>query len=134
MNRLMLLAVMAAMALSLSSIPALQQAVHAQGIAPDTQAAAEGTVKSLEGIASDTTNAANKSAQGAVSGAKGAAQGTSKSLTDEFGKVKTDAGKTKDSAKSLDLMGTTQGAGQTKQDVDDLKNSASDMMKNPFGK
>jgi hypothetical protein len=130
----MLLTVMAAMALSLSSIPVLQQAAHAEGMVSDTKAAAEGTAKSLEGIASDTKEATTKSLQGAVSDTKEAVKGTGKSFMDKAGKVKTDANKTKDSAKSLDLMGTTQGAGQTKQDLKDLKDSATDMMKNPFGK
>jgi hypothetical protein len=107
------------MALSLNSIPALQPVVHAQGVASDATEAAKETGKSLEGVASST---------------KEAAKGTGKSLTDTVGKVKTDANKTKDSAKTLDLMGTAEGAGQTKQDVKDLSDSANDLMKNPFGK
>ena len=119
MNRSLLVAAMAAIALSLSSIPALQPVVHAEGMASDTKAAAKETGKSLEGMASDT---------------KEAAKGTGKSLTEKVGKVKTDAGKTKDSAKALDLQGTAEGAGQTKQGVQDVRDSATDLMKNPLGK
>lgn len=137
MNRWLFLAAIAAMALTVSSMPALQQAVHAEGMASDTKAAAQGTAKSLEGTASDTKEAVKgtgKSVEGAASDSKEAAKGTSKSITEKVGKVKTDAGKTKDSAKSMDLMGTTQGAGETKQGVTDVHDTAKEMMKNPFGK
>lgn len=119
MNRSLLVAAVAAMALSLNSIPALQPVVHAQGVASDATEAAKETGKSLEGVAS---------------GAKAAAKGTSTSLTDTVGKVKTDASKTEDSLKTLDLTGTAAGASQTKQDVKDLSDSANDLMRNPFGK
>ena len=134
MSRLMLLAVMVAVALSLSSAPVLQLAAHAEGMASDTKATAEGTAKSVEGTASDTKESTTKSVQGAVSDTKGATTGKDQSLMDKVGKVKTDAGKTKDSAKSLDLPGTTKGAGDTKQSAKDLKDSATDVMKNPLGK
>ena len=137
MNRSLFVAAMAAMALGLSSIPALQPAVHAEGLASDTKAAAKETSKSLEGVASDTKEAVKgtgKSLEGAASNTKEAVKGTGKSLRETAGKVKTDAGKTKDSAKALDLMGTTEGAGQTKQGVKDLSDSAKDTIKNPFGK
>ena len=119
MNRSLFVAAMAAMALSLSGIPALQPAAHAEGMASDSKAAVKETGKTVEGVASDT---------------KEAAKGTGKSFRETAGKVKTDAGKTKDSAKSMDLMGTTENAGQTKQGVQELSDSAKDTMKNPFGK
>ena len=137
MQRSLLVAAMAAIALSLSSIPALQPVVHAEGMASDTKAAAKETGKSLEGMASDTKEAAKgtgKTLEGAASDTKEAAKGTGKSLTEKVGKVKTDAGKTKDSAKALDLQGTAEGAGQTKQGVQDVRDSATDLMKNPLGK
>jgi len=135
MNRLILLVVMAAVALSLSTVPALQLAAHAEGgTSSDTKAAAKGTAKSVEGSASDTKDATTKSVEGAISDTKETPQGTGKSLMDKAGKVKTDAGKTKDSATSLDVIGTTQGASDTKQSAEDLKEGASEVMKNPFGK
>ena len=127
MSRLMLLAVMAAVALSLSSVPVLQLSAHAEGMASDSKAAAKGT-------ASDTKEADTKSGQGAVSDSRTATTGTDPSLMDKAGKVKTDAGKTKDSATSPDLSGTSQGASDTKQSGKVLKDSATDVMKNPFGK
>ena len=134
MKRLLLVTAVAAMALSLSSAPVLQPAAHAEGMASDSKAATKGTTKSLEGAASDTKDGTTKSLQGAASDTKDAATAPSKSLGDKVGKVKTDAGKTTDSAKSLDLMGTTQGAGETKQGAHDVHDTAKEMMKNPFGK
>ena len=137
MNRSLFLAAIAAMALSMGSLPALQQAVHAEGMASDAKAATQGTAKTLEGNASDTKEAikgTGKSIEGAATDSKEAAKSTNKSITEKVGKVKTDAGKTTDSAKSLDLMGTTQGAGDTKQGAQDVHDTAKEMMKNPFGK
>src|SRR5574341_2538985 len=111
MNRSLLVTAMAVMAWGLSSIPVHQSVVHAEGMASDTKAAAQGSTQSLEGLAADT---------------KEAAKGRGKSLTEKVGKVKTDAGKTKDSARALDVMGTTQGASDTKQSATELKDSASE--------
>ena len=65
---------------------------------------------------------------------KDAMKGTGKSLTETTGKLKSDAGQTKDAAKALDLEKTKKGAGDVKEDVQDLKGSAKDMMTSPMGK
>ena len=50
-------------------------------------------------------------AEGLATEGKEAMKGSSKSLTDATGKLKTDAGKTKDDAKALDLEKTKKGGG-----------------------
>lgn len=72
-------------------------------------------------------------AEGLVSEGKEAMKGTGKSLTEATGKLKTDAGKTKDDAKALDIEKTKQGAGQVKEDVKGLKESAKGTLTNPLG-
>jgi hypothetical protein len=65
---------------------------------------------------------------------KDAMKGTGKSLTETTGKLKSDAGQTKDAAKAFDLEKTKKGAGDVKDDVKDLKGGAKDMMTSPLGK
>jgi len=50
-------------------------------------------------------------AEGLISEGKEAIKGPGKSLTEATGKLKTDAGKTKDDAKKLDIDKTKQGVG-----------------------
>lgn len=71
---------------------------------------------------------------GMVSEGKEAMKNTGTSLTDATGKLKTDAAKTKDDAKALDLEKTKKGAGDVKEDVKGLKDNAKGMMTNPMGK
>lgn len=73
-------------------------------------------------------------AEGMVSESKEAMKGAGTSLTDATGKLKTDATKTKDDAKALDLEKTKKGAGDVKEDVKGLKDNAKGMMTNPMGK
>ncbi|MBI4003017.1 MAG: hypothetical protein HY348_14700, partial [Nitrospira defluvii] len=73
-------------------------------------------------------------AEGLVAEGKEAMKGTGKSLTDATGKLKTDATKTKDDAKALDIEKTKKGAGDVKEDVKGLKESAKGTMANPLGK
>lgn len=73
-------------------------------------------------------------AVGMVSEGKEAMKGSGTSLTDATGKLKTDATKTKDDAKALDLEKTKKGAGDVKEDVKGLKDNAKGMMTNPMGK
>lgn len=80
-----------------------------------------------------TTFQSSAHAEGMVSEGKEAMKGTGKSLTEATGKLKTDAGKTKDDAKALDLEKTKQGAGQVKEDVKGLKESAKGALTNPLG-
>lgn len=72
-------------------------------------------------------------AEGMAAEGKDAMKGTGKSVTESAGKLKTDATKTAEDAKALDLEKTKQGTGQVKQDAKDLKDSAKDTMKNPMG-
>lgn len=73
-------------------------------------------------------------AEGTVPESKEAPKGTGSSLSDATGKLKTDAMKTKDDAKALDLEKTKKGAGDVKDDVKGLKDNAKGMMTNPLGK
>jgi hypothetical protein len=73
-------------------------------------------------------------AEGTVQESKQAPKGTGTSLTEATGKLKTDAMKTKDDAKALDLEKTKLGAGQVKEDVTGVKESAKGMLTNPLGK
>lgn len=73
-------------------------------------------------------------AEGLVSEGKEAMKGTGKSLTEATGKLKTNATKTKDDAKALDIEKTKQGAGQVKEDVKGIKESAKGTLTNPLGK
>ena len=72
-------------------------------------------------------------AENPVSDSKDAMKSTSKSLTDVTGKLKTDAGQTKDSAKALDLEKTKKGAGDVKGDAKGIIDSSKGMMTNPMG-
>ncbi len=73
-------------------------------------------------------------ADGLVTEGKEAMKGTGKSLTEATGKLKTDATQTREDAKKLDLEKTKQGAGQVKEDVKGVKESAKGTLTNPLGK
>jgi len=73
-------------------------------------------------------------AEGMMSEGKGAMQGTGKSLTETTGKLKTDASKTTEDAKALDIQKAKAGTGQVKEDVKGVKESGKEMMANPLGK
>ena len=73
-------------------------------------------------------------AEGMASEGKAAMKDTGKSLTEATGKLQTDANKTKEDAKALDIEKAKTGAGQVKEDVKGLKESAKGTMSNPLGK
>jgi hypothetical protein len=71
---------------------------------------------------------------GVPSGSQGAKPAAPPSLQQSAGQLKTDAGKTKDDVKAMDVMKTQQDAGQVKKDATDVQNSAKDLLTNPLGK
>lgn len=73
-------------------------------------------------------------AQGLPSGSQGAKPAAPPSLQQSTGQLKTDAGKTKDDVKAMNVMKTQQDAGQVKKDATDVQNSAKDLLTNPLGK
>jgi uncharacterized protein YjbJ (UPF0337 family) len=56
------------------------------------------------------------------------------SIKEATGQLKTDAGKTKDDVKAIEVNKAQQDAGQVNKDVQGLKESAKDMVTNPLGK
>ena len=73
-------------------------------------------------------------AQGVPPVGQGAKPGAPMSIKEATGQLKTDAGKTKDDVKAIDVNKATQDAGQVNKDVQGLKESATDMVTNPLGK
>ena len=73
-------------------------------------------------------------AEGMVSEGKEAVKATGKPLTEATSKLKTDASKTKEDAKALDIEKTKKGTGEVKEDVKGLTESAKGTMANPLGK
>ena len=73
-------------------------------------------------------------AQGMPPGGQGAKPGAPMSIKEATGQLKTDAGKTKDDVKAIDVNKATQDAGQVNKDVQGLKERATDMVTNPLGK
>jgi hypothetical protein len=69
-----------------------------------------------------------------VSEGKDAVKATGMPLTEATSKLKTDASKTKDDAKALDIEKTKKGTGEVKEDVKGLTESAKGTMANPLGK
>ncbi len=77
------------------------------------------------------------SAQGVPPGAQGTKPPTAippPSVKGAVGHLKTDAGKTTDDVKALDVNKAQQDAGQAKKDVQSLEDSAKSMLNNPLGK
>jgi len=72
-------------------------------------------------------------ADGPVLDSKEAMKSTNNSLTDATGKLKTDAAKTRDDAKALDLDKTKKGVGDVKGDAKGIMDSSKGMMTNPMG-
>lgn len=73
-------------------------------------------------------------AEGMVLEGKEAMKGKGKSMKEATGKLKTDASKTKEDAKALDIGKAKAGTGQVKEDVKGVKESGKEMMANPLGK
>ena len=72
-------------------------------------------------------------AEGMAAEQKAPAKSTGKSLTEAAGNLKTDTNQTTKDAQALEVEKTMKGAGQVKQDAKDLKESATETMKNPLG-
>ena len=73
-------------------------------------------------------------AQGMPPGGQAAKPGAPMSIKEASGQLKTDAGKTKDDVKAIDVNKAKQDAGEVNKDVQGLKESVKDMPANPFGK
>ena len=73
-------------------------------------------------------------AEGMASEGKAVMKDTGKSLTEATGKLQTDANKTKEDAKALDIEKAKKGTGEVKEDVKGLTESAKGTMANPLGK
>jgi uncharacterized protein YjbJ (UPF0337 family) len=74
-------------------------------------------------------------AQGMPPGGQGAKKpGEQTSIKEAAGQLKTDAGKTKDDVKAMDVNKAKQDVGQVNKDVQALKDRVKDMPTNPFGK
>ncbi len=85
------------------------------------------------GTSTKPTFVSTAQAEGMAVEGKDAAKGASKSVTEAAGKLKTDAGKTKEDVKAMDVQKAKEGVGQVKGDVKDVKESAKETMKNPMG-
>ncbi|WP_455370257.1 hypothetical protein [Petrachloros mirabilis] len=72
-------------------------------------------------------------AEGTTSVEKAPGANTTKSLTESVGNLTTDTSKTTKDTQALEVQKTIQGAGQVKQDAKDVKDSATETLKNPLG-
>lgn len=76
---------------------------------------------------------ASAHAEGTATQEKAPTQSTGKSLTESVGNLTTDTSQTTKDAQALEVEKTIQGAGQVKQDAKDVKESATETLKNPLG-
>ena len=72
-------------------------------------------------------------AEGTVAESQAPAKSGGKSLSEAAGNLKTNATQTTKDAQALEVDKTMKGAGQVKQDTEDLKESATEAMENPMG-
>lgn len=72
-------------------------------------------------------------AEGTAAEGKASASSATKSLTESVGNLSTDTSQTTKDAQALEVQKTIQGAGQVKQDAKDVKESATETLKNPLG-
>lgn len=72
-------------------------------------------------------------AEGTAVQGKAPSTSATKSLTESVGNLTTDTSQTTKDAQALEVEKTIQGTGQVKQDAKDVKESATETLKNPLG-